>query len=137
VASIKSEKPAKPADATGGTPGTSDPAQAGPKVETNDLRPLGVAYHSFQAANGNKAPQALADLMPLLAADPKSVDHLRAGRVVFLYGVPLTAMRAGTSNTILAYEKDVPAKGGLTLYADGSIRTLTAAQFASAPKATP
>jgi hypothetical protein len=44
---------------------------------------------------------------------------------------------AGPSNTVLAYEKDVPARGGLVLMGDASTRRMTAQEFAQAPKATP
>ena len=55
---------------------------------------------------------------------------------------PLTAS-GGTSfaqgltaaNTILAYEKDAPTKGGLCLFGDASVRKLTAEEFKQAPKA--
>ena len=40
-----------------------------------------------------------------------------------------------TSDKILAYEKDVPTKGGKVLTLDRRIKTLTAEEFTSAPKA--
>ena len=42
---------------------------------------------------------------------------------------------AGTAKTILAYEKDVPASGGLVLMAEGSVRSMTADEFKKTPKA--
>jgi hypothetical protein len=153
IASIKSEKPKQPAPPAGsgsgttgaatGTGGTTTGGAASPtgaqlpKVETTHLREVGLAYHAYLQANNNSAPTALHHLHDKLAASPAASEHLKAGRIVFLYGVPLSAMRSGTSNTVLGYEKDTPTKGGLALYADGSVRPLTAQQFAAAVKAKP
>ena len=55
-----------------------------------------------------------------------------------IYGVPLRDIPdpPGTSKTIIAYEKDVPTKGGYVVMANGmTLRQMTAAEFQSAPKA--
>ena len=44
---------------------------------------------------------------------------------------------AGSGSTVLAYEKDVPTKGGLVLYGDGFVDNVTAAEFQAKPKAQP
>ncbi len=44
-------------------------------------------------------------------------------------------MPAGTSNTVLAYAKDVPEKGGWVLMGDGTARQMTPEEFKKAPKA--
>ena len=41
------------------------------------------------------------------------------------------------SKGLLAYEAAVPEKGGAVLLADGTITTMTAAEFAAAPKPPP
>jgi hypothetical protein len=124
VASIKSEKPAQP---------TVPP----PAVEAADLKTIGVAFHSFVAANSGRAPQTLTELASMVTDSPKTLDHLRAGRLLVYYGVAPVAMRSGTSKTILGYEKNAPTSGGLVLFADGSVRPLTADAFEVAPKARP
>ena len=48
-------------------------------------------------------------------------------------------MTQGSSNTILAYEKDAPEKGGMVAYGDVSVKKLSADAFkkaivAKAPK---
>ena len=49
-----------------------------------------------------------------------------------MFGVTLTDMKDGTSNTVLAYEKDVPTKGGAALMGDGSVKKLSADEFKKA-----
>ena len=41
-------------------------------------------------------------------------------------------MEAGTSNTILAYAKDAPMRGGIVGYGDGTAKKLTAEEFKKA-----
>ena len=50
-------------------------------------------------------------------------------------GVNVFRLTAGTSSTVLAYEKDVPTKGGQVAMADGQVKTMSADQFAKATKA--
>ena len=52
--------------------------------------------------------------------------------IVFIFDVKILDMKDGTSNTILAYEKDAPTKGGAVAYGDGSVRKLTAEEFKKA-----
>ena len=44
----------------------------------------------------------------------------------------LKDMTQGSSNTILAYEKDAPEKGGMVAHGDGSVKKLTADEFKKA-----
>ena len=43
--------------------------------------------------------------------------------------------RPGLLKEIVAHEKNAPAEGGYVLLQDGSVKTMTAAEFAAAPKA--
>jgi hypothetical protein len=97
-------------------------------------RSIGLAYHNHIDAT-NKAPQKAEDLAPYFENSKKLLDHLKTKRIEFYYGVGLLQMTEGTSNTVLAYEKDAPEKGGLVLFGDGSVKKLSADEFKKAPKA--
>jgi len=108
--------------------------QAQDKVTANDLKQIGLAYHNHIDAV-SRAPQKAEDLAPYFDNSKKLLDHLKSKRIEFYYGVGIAQMTEGTSNTILAYEKDAPDKGGQVLFGDGSVRKLTADEFKKAPKA--
>jgi hypothetical protein len=104
---------------------------------SNDLKEILLAYHTYADKNKGSAPTKAADLAPLL--EKRALARLDDKSVVFVYGVTLKDMINGTSNTILAYAKDAPEKGGLVAYGDGSVKKLTADEFkkaivAKAPK---
>jgi hypothetical protein len=106
--------------------------------DVNNLKVIGLAFHNFSDASQNKAPTKAEDLDPYMGPNPDARKALKDGKVVFLYGASMKdIMKGGTSNTVLAYEKDVPAQGGLVLFADASVQKLSAAEFQSAKKATP
>jgi hypothetical protein len=104
---------------------------------SNDLKAIGLAYHSHLDANGGKAPTRATDLQPYLTEFPHAIQGLNDGSIVFLYGVRLTEMTEGASQTVLAYEKDVPANGGLVVMADGTPRQVTPQEFQKLPQAKP
>ena len=101
-----------------------------PTAVTNDLKEILLAYHNYLTKNKGAAPAKAADLAPFL--EKRALGRLENKSVVFVYGVTLKDMRQGTSNTILAYEKDAPEKGGLVAYGDGSVKKLTADDFKKA-----
>jgi prepilin-type processing-associated H-X9-DG protein len=101
--------------------------------KSNDLKQIGLAYHSYLSTN-NKPPARAEDLAPFYENNVKITTALKDGTYVVYWNVKLMSLVNGTSNTILGYEKDAPAKGGEVLYADGHVATLTAAEFAKAAK---
>jgi hypothetical protein len=108
----------------------------------NNLKQIGLAYYEFidNPVNKGKAPTSAADLQPLLNAGGgmQAAGSLTDGSVVFIYGVRAPEdMPLGTGNYVLAYEAAVPAQGGLVLFADGSVRTVTAAEFPTLTLAAP
>lgn len=58
---------------------------------------------------------------------PGAVRALTAGEYIVVWNV-----NSKDSGTVLAYEKDVPEKGGAVLMADGAVKTMSVAQFQSA-----
>jgi hypothetical protein len=127
-------------------PGGAKPAAEAPKPpapaagaadrekKTNDLRQIGLAYHNCLETN-KKPPAKVEDLEPFYEKNAKITAALKDGTYVFYYNVKLTDMTNGTSNTILGYEKDAPTKGGVVLFGDGSVKPLTADEFAKTAKA--
>jgi hypothetical protein len=105
-----------------------------PQVATDYLKQIALAYHSHSDA-AKKPPAKMDDLRPYLKDSPGVYESLEKGQIVCYYGAALLSLTQGTSNTILAYERNVPEKGGPVAYADGSVKTVTAEQFKAAPKA--
>jgi hypothetical protein len=102
---------------------------------SNDLKEILLAYHNYGDKNKGSAPAKAADLAPFL--EKRALGRLEDKSVVFVYGVTIKDMTEGTSNTVLAYEKDAPEKGGLVAYGDGSVKKLTADAFKKATVAKP
>jgi hypothetical protein len=106
------------------------------------LKQVGLAYHSYldRPENKGKAPKTAADLQPYLplAIGAPARTVLTDGSVVFMYGVRAPEdMPLGPANYVLAYDATVPAQGGVVLFGDGSVRTVTAAEFLALTLATP
>jgi hypothetical protein len=109
--------------------------------KSNDLKQLGLMYHSYLDAN-RKGPASADDLMTI-ASDPGSkavVQMVKDGKYVLVWGTTIAEMQKnpqGSTGTVLGYEASAPTAGGLVLMGDASVRNMTAAEFAAAPKAQP
>ena len=104
---------------------------------TRDLKAIGLAYHNFNDQSGGRAPKDAEDLKKFVEMDSKTAyPGLKDGRYIFIWNVRLLDM-SPTSDYILAYEKDVPTKGGPVLYGDATVKDLTAEEFKAAKKAQP
>jgi hypothetical protein len=99
------------------------------------MKRLGLAYHNFWSTNGNRGPAKAEDLAKYYENDAQVTALLKNGDVVVYWGATLQKMTQGSSNTVLGYEKATPTSGGLVLMGDGSTRTMSAEEFAKAPKA--
>jgi hypothetical protein len=111
-------------------------ARAADAVTANDLKQIGLAYHNYYDSF-KKAPAKPEDLSKFLEDNKKLVDAMKSGDIVFVFGVGITDMKDGTSNTVLAYPKDADKNGGLALYGDASVKKLTAEEFKKAIIAKP
>jgi hypothetical protein len=111
--------------------GTTGARQIDQKKIANDLKQIGIAYHNY-FDSFKKGPAKAADLFDFLDKNKRILDLLENKDIVFQYGVGILDMTDGTSNTVLAYEKDAPTKGGFVLYGDASVKRLTAEEFKKA-----
>ena len=97
-----------------------------------DLEQLGKYY--LADATLGQSPKRLEDMSELKRDLPKVYQAIQEGRYVVFWNASLNTP-AGASNTILAYGKDAPTKGGVVLFLDGSARNVTAQEFQAAAKA--
>jgi hypothetical protein len=104
----------------------------------DDLKVIGLAYHSFNDVK-KRGPKDADELKPFLGENQSAYQGLKDGRYVFQWNVRMMDVMkgTGTSNTVLAYERDVPTRGGAVLTVDGSPQTMTAEEFKKAPLAKP
>ena len=111
--------------------GKSDPPAPSPEAaRKHKLSDLWDLYSTASKTKG-RPPAGPKELAGAEATNPEGWAALQTGECVLLYGGP-----AGSDpNTVLAYEKAVPAAGGQVLMQNGQIKELTAAEFAAAPKA--
>jgi hypothetical protein len=100
----------------------------------NDLKQIVLGYLSCLDAT-QKPPASAQDLAAYVENNAKLLGALREGQYVVYWGVNVFRLTAGTSSTVLAYEKDVPTKGGQVAMADGRVKTMSADEFAKATKA--
>jgi hypothetical protein len=113
----------------------ADPSPEARVRDANDLRQIGLGVFLYRDANG-KSPEKAEDLKGVLEGD-KAWERLRDGEFVVVWAADLAAVQAkGQSGQfVLGYEKNVPTRGGLVLFANTHVAHLTAEQFRAAPKA--
>jgi hypothetical protein len=110
--------------------------------KSNDLKQLGLMYHSYIDAN-RKGPASADELMTAMAGEPGAkavVQMVKDGKYVLIWGTTIAEMQKnpqGSTGTVLGYEATAPTAGGLVLMGDGAVQNMTAAELAAAPKAQP
>lgn len=103
----------------------------------NNMKQIGLAYHNYHDTF-KRGPSKWQDLSPYYEKVPALDKMLSDGSVVFIYNVAIRDMLDGTSNTLIAYEKDADTKGlRVVLYGDGSVDVLPEAEFQAKTKAHP
>jgi hypothetical protein len=90
-------------------------------------------WYMIEATTGT-VPRGLQDLSDFKRDLPRVYKAIEEGRYVVCWGADPNRAPAGTTNTVLAYDKDVPEKGGVVAFLDGSIRNVTAQDFAGFDK---
>ncbi len=101
-------------------------------LEQLSIGQVGQIFHSFQKAK-KPAPKEFAEIQPLLARFPAAVESIRSGDVLVFWGAGIDEGPDAPS-TVLAYQKDVPEKGGEVLMQDGTPRRMTPEEFRDAKK---
>jgi hypothetical protein len=95
-----------------------------------DLNQIALFYVNNQADGGQVRESVLKDLQKNM---PKAYQAVQQGDLVLLSGDPGRAP-TGASNTVVAYMRDAPTKGGVAAFLDGHTRNLTAQEFNAAAK---
>jgi hypothetical protein len=96
-----------------------------------ELREVWQMYKDHLDAR-KRPPAKLQDLVPYEPAAINGFGALRDGRVVLLWG---GSAAPGQPARVPADVKEVPEKGGAVIMQDGTVKTMTADEFKSAPKA--
>ena len=78
-------------------------------------------------------PNSIKDIEGQQAVNAAAFAAIKAGDVIVNWGVGL-ADDAEAASTVLAYQKDVPEKGGEVLMQDGNAKKMTAEDFKAAKK---
>ena len=97
-----------------------------------ELKDLGVAFHTYLDRHQGTAPRNWEDFEQSLQSNPRTLAVLRKLREdgwVIHWGVNFRNCTVGTSNFILAHAKDAPEKGGPILYMDGACTSLPAEEI--------
>jgi hypothetical protein len=79
-----------------------------------------------------RGPNSAADLTDAPASHPVGHAAVLSKEYVVMWRTPVTA---GAADVVLAYPKDAATAGGKVVMQDGSVKQMTAAEFAAAPKA--
>jgi hypothetical protein len=103
------------------------------RLASNLLKKIGLAYHSCLDATGKPAAK-WQDLKPYYEDDAQVTKALQEGSLVVYTNFDFRKDARGTSNVVLGYQREVPTRGGQVLMADGSVRQMSAADFAKAPQ---
>jgi hypothetical protein len=99
---------------------------------TNELKQVGLAWHNYYDANA-RCPAKPEDLFPFLDGPTSAASQaLKSGRFVLVWDVNLPELRktpAGMGGAAVGWASETPTSGGLVLMADGTVKTVTAAEY--------
>jgi hypothetical protein len=107
---------------------SSDPEVASQRHELNEI----YAMYSHYLKKNEQPPRSLTDLESYAMVNPSGYRVLQEGKYQFIWGV-----KNKDSSTVLAFSKETAAQGGSVLMANGSIRSMSAAEVQAVSQATP
>ena len=117
--------------------GSRQPVATPESATLSKLNDVAELYRVYSITN-KKPPKSKAEAAKMENAVPSGLTPINTGDIIVLWGGELTDLNeeptGPKSDKILAYEKDVPAKGGKVLLLDRNIKTMTPEEFAAAPK---
>lgn len=119
---------------TGCSSNSSSDSSSGGFTPSDALQEVGNMLRDYQATNGQPAGR-VADLVTYENLYAIGFQALKAGDVVVIWGSPMAGEGGGSGETVVAYEKTVPESGGAVLLENGTLKSMSASEFASAPKA--
>jgi hypothetical protein len=115
-------------------PGCSQKSPTSPEqsLRQTELKQIWEVYTSY-VTEKKRAPTSRADVQGYGTAFSEGMRALKGGQCVVIWGVadPMGA----SANRVLAYDKETPHQGGLVVFGNGTVKTLTAEEFQTAPKA--
>jgi hypothetical protein len=105
------------------------------KVLKSNLQIIALAYHNLADSNAERSgPKNVEELQKAFKPDAAAIQRVKDGELVVRWGLRLPGdFPEGTSNTVLAYEKNAPTKGGAVVMGDGQFRMMTAEEFNNSP----
>jgi hypothetical protein len=89
------------------------------------------------ASGGGRPPTKITDLNKYRTMSVAGYEAIKNGEVVVLWGTASKKegdIAKGGAEDVLAYEKETPTNGGYVVLSGGTIKKMTAAEFAAAPK---
>lgn len=109
--------------------------------DAEELRQVGIMYHEYARKNRGKGPEEVKGLLDY-AGDAAALRayHQVVGRkyvLIWEVNIPREEPEENPNKLVLGYHRDTPNAGGLVLFVDGSVQSVTAAEFADLKKADP
>ena len=93
------------------------------------------AFLESANASGQATTQEAA--APIISAVHLGADYyIRSGQIQYIWGTKL-AEGPEAAGTVIAFQTAAATDGGWVLFQDGSLKRISAAEFAAAPKAEP
>lgn len=106
--------------------------KTGPTAPTVNQTAGDVAEMLKEFTEANKrGPNSASDMADAPASHPVGHAAVASGEYIVVWKVPVTVGAAG----VLAYPKNATTDGGMVVIQDGTVKQMTAAEFAAAPKA--
>ena len=114
------------------TPEVTAPKDKTERVQESSLAQIGDLIR-LRTEEAGTPPAKEADLAKYERAYPLGCGKLKRGEIVVIYDASL---QDGSSDKVIAFEKQAPESGGHVLMQDGkTIKKMTADEFKAAPKA--